>query len=165
MFGFGKKHQEKKLEKLEQKAAKLKEKLEKKEAKKNGKKKEDAPQKRYDFYVDGTEPYMGHIRYDLTEYDPDYASYMEEDEKRYKYTQKIYTAVLDDIGSKITVTIGEYMVGFVPEEKVAEVREILANNPGCTIYCDISGGEYIAKIGRTTDRGTDPFVIKIILRY
>ena len=177
MFGLGQKRQEKKakkeLEKLEKKEAKVKEKLakleekqKKKEEKKNKGKKQEAPEPekpaykkyRYDFYVDGMEPYLGHIRYDLTRYDPDYAEGIEEDEKRYKYRQTEYRATLQDDGEKITVIIGEYIVGFVPKKQVDEVRKIITENSDLDIYCNFSGGDYIAKLGRTVDKGTDPWI-------
>lgn len=182
MFGLGAKSKEKKakkeLEKLEKKEVKVKEKLakleekqRKKEEKKNKKKGAPEPEKpaykkyRYDFYVDGMEPYLGHIRYDLTRYDPDYAEGIEPDEKRYKYTQTEFRATLNDDGEKITVIIGDYVVGFVPRKQVDEVRKIIAENTDLEIYCNFSGGEYIARIGRAIDKGEDPYAILIILRY
>ena len=179
MFGLGQKRQEKKakkeLEKLEKKEAKVKEKLaklEEKQKKKNKKKGiEEKPAPSYQFYeieLTGTEPYMGQIRYELTEYNPEYNEPLfkpEEGDVLYKYTQKTNKGEMVEEDGKIKVKIDGYMVGFIPDEEIRVVKLIVSDHPEVVAHCSITGGEYKEYTEDGVEKGFEPFVVKIILRY
>ena len=186
MFGLGQKRQEKKakkeLEKLEKKEAKVKEKLakleekqRKKEEKKNKKKgapeaeKPSGPQHRYDIVLIGTEPYINQIRYELTQPNPEYSNPLtkpEEGDKLYKYIQKeLQGEFSQEDDGRIKVIFNGFTAGYIPDDQTDEVLKIFSDYPECHAYCDIIGGEYKEYTDEGVEKGTDPYIVRIILRY
>lgn len=131
------------------------------------KKKKKEPSKpnynRIRFTVAGTEPHIGSIRYDLTEYNSEYNEKGDDGDIIYKYTQKDFQTKLVPNGDGLDVIAGNCLIGNVPADRITEVKDILKKKPDCKVSVIISGGEYKEYVGRKAVKGDEPFTAELLI--
>lgn len=145
--------------------------------------------KSYVFYTSGVGGYCSERIFDLylnkndSEYDlpkREMISIGLVDDKIYRLEPYYSPAfILPDPNNKhdpnsLKVVLGNVQVGFVPDDKVQEVRDLLAMYPDAEINCYITGGDYklisedYSEGDRpiyTSEQGSDPVQVQIAIRY